>query len=81
MTMLRESWGSAYCRKDSKNWLRWFGHVERRLVDFEVGIANNTCYDEIHDVHSLVASRGLSGDSLKKLPNHIILKGMKAEDC
>lgn len=36
MTMLRESWGSAYCRKDSENWLRWFGHVERRLVDFEV---------------------------------------------
>ncbi|WJX90033.1 RING-type E3 ubiquitin transferase [Trifolium repens] len=46
----------------------------------QVGIANNTGYDEIHDVHSLVASRGLSGDSLNKLPHHMILKDMKAED-
>ncbi|KAK7330341.1 hypothetical protein VNO77_24531 [Canavalia gladiata] len=45
----------------------------------QVGIAN-TGYDEIHDVHGLVASRGLSGDSLKKLPHHMILKDMKAEN-
>lgn len=46
----------------------------------QVGITNNSGYDEIHDVHSLVASRGLSGDSLNKLPHHMILKGMKAEN-
>ncbi|PNX73890.1 NEP1-interacting protein 2-like, partial [Trifolium pratense] len=45
-----------------------------------VGIANNAGYDEFHDVHSLAASRGLSGDSLDKLPHHMILKDMKAED-
>ncbi|XP_057416002.1 NEP1-interacting protein-like 2 isoform X4 [Lotus japonicus] len=44
-----------------------------------VGVAN-TGYDDIHDVHNLVASRGLSGDSLKKLPHHMILKDMKAEN-
>jgi len=37
-------------------------------------------YDEIHDVRSLVSPRGLSGDSLNKLPHHMVLKGMKAED-
>ncbi|CAK8563192.1 unnamed protein product [Lathyrus sativus] len=47
----------------------------------QVGIANNVGYDEIHDVHSLVvASRGLSGDSLSKLPHHRILKDTKAEN-
>ncbi|KAI5416688.1 NEP1-interacting protein-like 2 isoform X1 [Lathyrus oleraceus] len=47
----------------------------------QVGIANNTGYDEIHDVHSLVAaSRGLPGDTLSKLPHHTILKGTKAEN-
>ncbi|CAJ2664576.1 unnamed protein product [Trifolium pratense] len=46
----------------------------------QVGIANNAGYDEFHDVHSLAASRGLSGDSLDKLPHHMILKDMKAED-
>lgn len=45
----------------------------------QVGIAN-TGYDHIHDVHSLVASRGLSGDSLKKLPHHVVFKDMKAEN-
>lgn len=45
----------------------------------QAGIAN-TSYDEIHDVHGLVAPRGLSGDSLKKLPCHMISKGMKAEN-
>ncbi|KAK7265812.1 hypothetical protein RJT34_33436 [Clitoria ternatea] len=45
----------------------------------QVGIAN-TGYDEIHDIHGLVASRGLSGDSLNKLPHHMILKDMKAEN-
>ncbi|KAJ1438920.1 Zinc finger, RING-type [Sesbania bispinosa] len=39
----------------------------------QVGIAN-TGYDEFHDVHGLVASRGLSGESLKKLPHHMIMK-------
>lgn len=47
----------------------------------QVGIANNTGYDEIHDVHSLVAaSRGLPGDTLSKLPHHTILKDTKAEN-
>ncbi|KAF7838487.1 NEP1-interacting protein-like 2 isoform X1 [Senna tora] len=44
----------------------------------QVGVAN-LGYDEIHDVHSLVSSRGLSGDSLKKLPQHVILKDTKSE--
>ncbi|CAI8610072.1 unnamed protein product [Vicia faba] len=48
--------------------------------NLQVGIANNTGYDEIHDLQSLVASRGLSGDSLSKLPHHMIMKDMKAED-
>ncbi|XP_057416000.1 NEP1-interacting protein-like 2 isoform X2 [Lotus japonicus] len=47
--------------------------------NLQVGVAN-TGYDDIHDVHNLVASRGLSGDSLKKLPHHMILKDMKAEN-
>lgn len=46
----------------------------------QVGVANNMGYDEIHDVRSLVSPRGLSGDSLNKLPHHMVLKGMKAED-
>ncbi|KAI4335970.1 hypothetical protein L6164_014556 [Bauhinia variegata] len=45
----------------------------------QVDIAN-VRYDDIRDAHSLVASRGLSGDSLKKLPHHVILKEMKAEN-
>ncbi|XP_027331862.1 NEP1-interacting protein-like 2 isoform X2 [Abrus precatorius] len=47
--------------------------------NLQVGIAN-AGYDEIHDVHGLVPSRGLSGDSLKKLPHHMILKDMKTEN-
>ncbi|XP_061346616.1 NEP1-interacting protein-like 2 isoform X2 [Gastrolobium bilobum] len=47
--------------------------------NLQVGTAN-TGYDEIHDAHSLVVSRGLSGDSLKKLPYHMILKDMKTEN-
>ncbi|KAG4930040.1 hypothetical protein AAZX31_17G099000 [Glycine max] len=39
----------------------------------QVGIAN-TGYVETHDVHGLVAPRGLSGDSLKRLPHHMISK-------
>ncbi|KAF1875512.1 hypothetical protein Lal_00006140 [Lupinus albus] len=40
----------------------------------------DTGYDEIHDDHSLAASsRGLSGDSLNKLPHHVVLKDMKAD--
>ena len=46
----------------------------------QVGIANSNGYDEIHEVNSLVASRGLSWDSLNKLPHHLVLKDMKAED-
>ncbi|KAA0869746.1 hypothetical protein EYC94_26230, partial [Enterobacter hormaechei] len=45
----------------------------------QVGIANNRGYNEIGN--SLAeASRGLSGDSLKKLPRHMIVKGTKAEN-
>ncbi|KAK7292196.1 hypothetical protein RIF29_07967 [Crotalaria pallida] len=41
----------------------------------------NRGYDEIHDGHSLVASRGrLSGDSLNKSPQHLVLKDMKVEE-
>ncbi|XP_006579531.1 NEP1-interacting protein-like 2 isoform X2 [Glycine soja] len=47
--------------------------------NLQVGIAN-TGYDEIHDVHGLVAPRGLSGDSLKRLPHHMISKDMKADN-
>ncbi|XP_047155844.1 NEP1-interacting protein-like 2 isoform X2 [Vigna umbellata] len=47
--------------------------------NLQVGIAN-AGYDEIHDVHGLVAPRGLSGDSLKRLPHHMISKDMKAEN-
>nr|ACU14955.1 unknown [Glycine max] len=39
----------------------------------QVGIAN-TGYVETHDVHGLVAPRGLSGDSLKRLPHHMFSK-------
>ncbi|XP_028763493.1 NEP1-interacting protein-like 2 [Neltuma alba] len=46
---------------------------------WQVGVAN-TGYDEIPEVHSLVSPRGLSGDSLKKLPHHVILKDMKTEN-
>lgn len=46
----------------------------------QVGVANNAGYDEIHDVHSLVSPRGLSRDSLNKLPHHMVSKGMKGED-
>ncbi|KAH1117778.1 hypothetical protein AAZX31_17G099000 [Glycine max] len=41
--------------------------------NLQVGIAN-TGYVETHDVHGLVAPRGLSGDSLKRLPHHMISK-------
>ncbi|KAK4264165.1 hypothetical protein QN277_025377 [Acacia crassicarpa] len=47
--------------------------------NWQVGAAN-TGYDEIPEVHSLVSPRGLSGDSLKKLPHHVILKDMKPEN-
>ncbi|GKU89766.1 hypothetical protein SLEP1_g3861 [Rubroshorea leprosula] len=33
----------------------------------------HTSYDGFHDTHDEVASRGLSGDSLKKLPFHVIV--------
>ncbi|KAK7292198.1 hypothetical protein RIF29_07969 [Crotalaria pallida] len=49
-------------------------------LQFDQARHANAGYDEIHDVHSLVASRGLSGDSLNKLPQHVVLKDKKAED-
>uniref|UniRef100_A0A2P2MAS7 NEP1-interacting protein-like 2 isoform X2 n=1 Tax=Rhizophora mucronata TaxID=61149 RepID=A0A2P2MAS7_RHIMU len=41
------------------------------FFDEQVRIANIR-YDEIHDVYDEVASRGLSGDSLRKLPCHTL---------
>lgn len=38
----------------------------------------NVGYDEIHDIYGGAASRGLSEDSLKKLPCHMILEEIKA---
>ncbi|EOY21923.1 RING/U-box superfamily protein isoform 2 [Theobroma cacao] len=35
-------------------------------------------YDEIHDIYGEVILRGLSGDSLKNLPCHVILDEIKA---
>ncbi|KAK7292197.1 hypothetical protein RIF29_07968 [Crotalaria pallida] len=49
-------------------------------LQFERVRVANSGYDEIHDVHSLVSSRGLSGDSLDKLPQHVVLEDMKAEN-
>lgn len=39
----------------------------------------NLNYDEMYNVYGEVASRGLSKDSLKKLPCHVILDEMNAE--
>ncbi|XP_054804498.1 NEP1-interacting protein-like 2 isoform X1 [Prosopis cineraria] len=46
---------------------------------WQVGGAN-TGDGEIPEVHSLISPRGLSGDSLKKLPHHVILKDTKMEN-
>lgn len=46
-------------------------------LDGQVSIGNLS-YDEMYDVYGEVASRGLSGDSLKKLPCHVILDEIKA---
>ena len=43
----------------------------------QVSIASIS-YDEIHDIYGEVVSRGLSGDSLKKLPCHVILDDIMA---
>uniref|UniRef100_A0A5B7AYE5 Putative NEP1-interacting protein-like 2 n=1 Tax=Davidia involucrata TaxID=16924 RepID=A0A5B7AYE5_DAVIN len=44
---------------------------------WQVSIANLS-YDEVYDIHGEAAPRGLSGDSLKKLPCHVILDEIKA---
>ncbi|KAL4398645.1 hypothetical protein AHAS_Ahas01G0312600 [Arachis hypogaea] len=49
-------------------------------LQFEQVAHGNRGYDEIHDVNNVVASRGMTKDSLNKLPQHVILKDMKAED-
>lgn len=43
----------------------------------QVSIADIS-YDEIDDIYGEVVSRGLSGDSLKKLPCHVMLDEIKA---
>ncbi|MED6182328.1 hypothetical protein PIB30_027570 [Stylosanthes scabra] len=49
-------------------------------LQFEHVAHGNRGYDEIRDVNNVVASRGMTKDSLNKLPKHVILKDMKAED-
>ncbi|KNA03626.1 hypothetical protein SOVF_207290 [Spinacia oleracea] len=46
---------------------------------WQAHIANNI-YDDVYDVYGDVAPRGLSGDSLKELPCHVILDMNKATD-
>ena len=38
----------------------------------------NISYDEVYDAHGEVPSRGLSGESLRKLPCHIMPEEVKA---
>lgn len=42
----------------------------------QVSIANIS-YDELYDVYGEVASGGLSGDRLKKLPSHVVVDDIK----
>ncbi|OIW18504.1 hypothetical protein TanjilG_13256 [Lupinus angustifolius] len=44
-------------------------------LQFDQARVANTGFDEIYDFqyHSLVVSRGLSGESLNKLPHHVVL--------
>ncbi|OMO98882.1 Zinc finger, RING-type [Corchorus capsularis] len=48
-----------------------------RAYHWQMSIADIS-YDEIHDIYGEVLSRGLSGDSLKKLPCHVILDEIRA---
>ncbi|RVW90435.1 NEP1-interacting protein-like 2 [Vitis vinifera] len=78
--LIVQSFGPDRFHRGASPWENCRGIVHTSSVNYlpmAVSIGNLS-YDDMYDVYGEVASRGLSGDSLKKLPCHVILDEIKA---